>query len=62
MAVSGEVEEDRPLLARLVGLLRGPECAVDGVRGLGRRDDPLGIRKEDGRAKTIAEAKTSLWT
>src|SRR5438046_7000779 len=35
MAVAGEVEEDRPALARLVGLPRTLERAVDRVRGLG---------------------------
>ena len=54
MAVAGEVEEDRPLLSRLVGLPCGLERPVDRVRGLGRRDDPLARRKEDGRSEHIA--------
>jgi hypothetical protein len=55
MAVTGEVEEDRPLLTRLVGLTCSLERAVDGVRGLGCGDDPSVF------AKRMAEANTSLW-
>src|SRR4051794_41160926 len=41
VAVPGEVEEDRPLDTLLVRACRGLQRAVDRVRRLGRRDDPL---------------------
>src|SRR5437667_459325 len=47
--VAREVEEDRPLLAGLVGFPRDLERAVDRVRRLGRGDYALGARKADGR-------------
>src|SRR5207248_6620555 len=47
MAVAREVEEDRPLLARLVGLAGVLQRAVDGVRRLGRGDDALATGEEN---------------
>src|SRR5918995_1400626 len=48
MAVAGEVEQDRALLAGLVGGARSANRAVNRVRGLGRREDALAAGEEDG--------------
>ena len=53
MAVAREVEEDRLLLAGLVGRLRRAERAVDRVRRLGRRDDALAAGEEDRRGEDV---------
>ena len=47
VAVAAEVEQDHPLLARLLGRLGLVERRADRVRGLGRRDDPLGAGEAD---------------
>src|SRR2546423_10274222 len=53
MAVTGEVEEDRALLARLVGLLRRLHRAVDRMRGLRGGEDSLAPCAEPGRGETV---------
>src|SRR5205807_556642 len=54
MAVAREVEEDRPLLARLVGLAGVLQRAVDGVRRLGRGDDALATGEENRGSEHLA--------
>src|SRR5258706_9765791 len=53
MAVAGEVEEDRALHAGLVGGPRITESAVDGVCGLGSRDDALAAGERHGRSEDV---------
>src|SRR5207237_624359 len=53
VAEGGEVEENRPLLARLVGSLRRLQRAVDRVRRLRRGDDALVRGEEDGGGEDV---------
>ena len=54
VAVAGEVEEDRPLDALLVGGGGRSQGAVDRVGGLGRRDDPLAAGEQHRRGEDVA--------
>ena len=57
MAVAAQAEEDHallPALARRLGLL---DDRADGVRGLGRRDDPLGTGEAQRRLEGLVLAE-----
>src|SRR5690348_1166599 len=51
--VPGKVEENRLLLSGLVRLLRSEDRAVDGVRGLRRRQDPLTAGERERRREDV---------
>ena len=56
VAVAGQVEQDHLLVAGLVGPLGRVDRALDGVRGLGRRDDALGAGERDRRGEHVVLA------
>src|SRR5713226_4291733 len=53
MAVAGKVEQERALLARLVGCFRHLERSVNRVGGFGRGEDSFATREQDSRGKDV---------
>ena len=56
VAVAAEAEQDRALLARLLGRRGLLDRRADRVRGLGRGDDALGAGELDGRLERLVLA------